>query len=548
MLSFSSSSTSATMTTDPLPTMDIDKKGGQPENIDARALSVDTPSKGVNMMGLPTDADKSKTSIAQGSMDLDPRIQQLQHTDKISPKHLKHVLITGAGFFADSYDLFVINLVLVLMKDVYGQTAGEKSMVSCTAIWGAVVGQFGFGLLADIIGRKMIFMTTTACMIIGCIGSACCFQNDTFSIYQQMAVWRFILGVGCGGEYPLAASITSESVSPKLNGPMLASVFSMQSFGQITGCLVVIILLACNVSEEVTWRIALAFGAVPGLAVFWFRKSMHETAHFEDAKRRRTSYWATARIAFKAFWWPFIGTAMCWFLLDIFFYGNALFSGAITQAMGLSKSPMDTSLRSLYIALFALPGYILAIFALNPLGRWNLQLSGFIITGSLYYILAGAYTPLQEHGGALIFVYGMAFFFKNFGPNVTTYVIPGEYYPTEVKSTLHGFSAAAGKVGAAIAAMTFPGAVDTIGIPAVMYICASLAMLGGIFTVIFVPKYGVDTLRQQQAERMKLFYAESIKMKADSGMADEAGSSSDDSDNETNNNILAQSQDAATTI
>jgi MFS family permease len=60
-----------------------------------------------------------------------------------------------------------------------------------------------FGFLADIFGRKWMFLTTTALMIVGSIGSACTFQNDTFSIYQQMAVWRFFLGVGCGGEYPL---------------------------------------------------------------------------------------------------------------------------------------------------------------------------------------------------------------------------------------------------------------------------------------------------------------------------------------------------------
>lgn len=63
----------------------------------------------------------------------------------------------------------------------------------------------------------------------------------------------------------------------------------------------------CNVSEEVTWRIALAFGAVPGLVVFGFRKNMQETAHFEDSKRRRVSYWVNARIAFKVFISIFMG-------------------------------------------------------------------------------------------------------------------------------------------------------------------------------------------------------------------------------------------------
>ena len=84
---------------------------------------------------------------------------------------------------------------------------------------------------------------------------------------------------------------------------MLGSVFSMQSFGQITGCLVVIILLACGVSEEVTWRIALAFGAIPGLIVFGFRASMQETILYKDVKEKRTSrdlsYPQAARLAMK---------------------------------------------------------------------------------------------------------------------------------------------------------------------------------------------------------------------------------------------------------
>lgn len=96
------------------------------------------------------------TEDSPSESDLDPRIQKLLHSDKMTAEHVKHVLITGAGFFADSYDLFVVNLVLVLMKDCYGQTSSDKSMVASTAIWGAVVGQLFFGLLADVIGRRVV--------------------------------------------------------------------------------------------------------------------------------------------------------------------------------------------------------------------------------------------------------------------------------------------------------------------------------------------------------------------------------------------------------
>lgn len=88
---------------------------------------------------------------------------------------------------------------------------------------------------------------------------------------------------------------------------------------------------------------------------------------------------------------------------------------------------------------------------------------GFFVVAVLYFVLAGAYAPLQSVPWLLITVYGLTYFFKNFGPNATTYVIPGEYYPTEVKATLHGASAAAGKIGAGIAAETFPHAVQEIG-------------------------------------------------------------------------------------
>lgn len=172
--------------------------------------------------------------------------------------------------------------------------------------------------------------------------------------------------------------------------------------------------------------------------------------------------------------------------------------------MGLSKSAFDTALRSLYICLFALPGYLLSIFAVNPLGRWNIQLGGFIVVTILYFSMAIWYTELTHQSTALIIVYGMCYFFKNFGPNATTYIIPGEYYPSEVKGTLHGASAAAGKVGAGIAANAFPYIVSAWGVANMMYFCGSLALAGAIVTLIFVPRYHWTKLREQQAERMAL--------------------------------------------
>jgi PHS family inorganic phosphate transporter-like MFS transporter len=64
---------------------------------------------------------------------------------------------------------------------------------------------------------------------------------------------------------------------------------------------------------------------------------------------------------------------------------------------------------------------------------------------------------------AFVFLYCLANFFQNFGPNTTTFVIPGEAFPTRYRSTGHGISAASGKLGAVISQVGFASLVNIGG-------------------------------------------------------------------------------------
>jgi PHS family inorganic phosphate transporter-like MFS transporter len=139
------------------------------------------------------------------------------------------VLITGAGFLADAYDLFVINVAVDMMgKNDYYQPLSKnmKATVKTTALAGAVVGQLLFGTIADLIGRRKVFIITCSLVISGALLSATAQNSETFGIYSQLALWRFVLGVGVGGEYPLSAAITSESASNDSKTKNLAMVRS----------------------------------------------------------------------------------------------------------------------------------------------------------------------------------------------------------------------------------------------------------------------------------------------------------------------------------
>jgi MFS family permease len=120
-------------------------------------------------------------------------------------------------------------------------------------------------------------------VIIGAILSATA-VNNSFGIYTQLCIYRFILGVGVGGEYPLSASITSESSSDTQQARNLAMVFSMQGFGTLLCSLVLVCVTNIGDDYNMQWRVALGLGALPMICAFYFRWKMHETSWKQEAQ------------------------------------------------------------------------------------------------------------------------------------------------------------------------------------------------------------------------------------------------------------------------
>jgi MFS transporter, PHS family, inorganic phosphate transporter len=81
-------------------------------------------------------------------------------------------------------------------------------------------------------------------------------------------------------------------------------------------------------------------------------------------------------------------------------------------------------------------------------------------------------------------VYGISYFFTEFGPNVTTFVVPGEVFPVSVRATGHGISAGIGKFGAFIGVFLFPVLQSTLGLRGTLLLTAGVAVLGGLLTLV----------------------------------------------------------------
>ncbi|KXN91277.1 Inorganic phosphate transporter PHO84 [Leucoagaricus sp. SymC.cos] len=491
---------------------------------------------------------------------------------RFSRFHARICIVAGVGFFTDAYDIFAINIASVMLGYVYGASGRLNSNqdlgIKVAAPIGTLGGQLFFGWLADIVGRKRMYGVELLTMIIATFAQALSGQAPSVNIIGALVIWRFIMGVGIGGDYPLSAVISSEFASVKTRGRMMTAVFASQGWGNFTAALVAFIItvaykrsiLEAPMTDDVAnidpmWRLLLGLGCVPGVIALYFRLTIPETPRFTmdierniqqassdikaviagncgvrdvdvaimraDAPRatwgdfaRYFSQWENFKILF--------GTAYSWFALDIAFYGLGLNSSIILEAIGFAKVGSGT--EGLYdnlsnickgnlilSAAGLIPGYWVSFLFIDSWGRRPIQLMGFICLTVLFIIMGFSYDKLNATDPsrkAFVFLYCLANFFQNFGPNSTTFIIPGEAFPTRYRSTGHGISAASGKLGAIIAQVGFARLKDIGGTNSfVKHILQIFAffMLTGVFSTLLLPETKGKSLEELSNEHQEGF-------------------------------------------
>ena len=253
---------------------------------------------------------------------------------------------------------------------------------------------------------------------------------------------------------------------------------------------------ACQIAGDRAWRIIVGFGAVPAVFALYYRITIPETPRYTfdiaydiekadaDIKAYRNNQkegivdpisqqktknhmgtklsvppasWHDA-LAYFSQWKNFkiiFATCSSWFFLDLAFYGLTLNNTTVLSAIGYSTGTtiyhtlLHNAIGNLVlICAGSIPGYWLSVATVDTFGRKFIQIMGFFVVTVIFCVIGFAYHSLSK--GSLLTLYILAQFFFNFGPNSTTFIIPGECFPTRYRSTGHGLSAAWGKIGAII--------------------------------------------------------------------------------------------------
>jgi MFS transporter, PHS family, inorganic phosphate transporter len=421
----------------------------------------------------------------------------------LSRFHLRAVVASGMGFFTDAYDLFVIGIASALIDKDWDLSSGKLAVLNSTMLAAACLGALVFGRYADVVGRKRVYWLVAVLMIAGALGSA---LSGSFWV---LIGFRFLLGLGVGGDYPVSAVMVSEYANRKDRGKLVGMVFGTQALGLIIGPLIALALLGSGASNDVTWRVLLALGAVPAAAVIYLRCRMPESPRYRAQVQGRAAHAASRipglngglvhgdssgdmqpELGLRAFltsrrWLiTLAGTAGCWFLLDYAYYGNTISTPQILSLITPHASTMTKI--SLQLAIFvvaAVPGYILAIARLDRIGHRRLQLVGFAMMALCFAVIA-AVPGMTTMVAPFLLVYGLSYFFTEFGPNMTTFVLPSELYPVSMRTTGHGISASIGKLGAFIGVFLFPVLQTSLGLRGTLLLTAGVAVSGFALTLV----------------------------------------------------------------
>src|SRR6266700_1498973 len=438
----------------------------------------------------------------------------------LSRFHLRAVLVSGMGFFTDAYDLFIIGIASTLIAREWHLSSGRLALLNSTMLAAACLGAFVFGRFADTLGRKRVYWVVAAIMIVAAVGSA---LSPSFWV---LVTFRFVLGFGVGGDYPVSAVLMSEYANRKDRGKLVGLVFGTQALGLIVGPLIALALLGAGAGNDVAWRVMLGLGAVPAAAVIYLRRKMPESPRYQVQVQGKAALAASQisdftggqvsvngtgqaaaghRMGLREFLTNrrylilLTGTAGTWFLLDYAYYGNTISTPQILSLISPTASTMTKI--ALQLAIFvvaAVPGYLLAIARLDKFGHRRLQLLGFAMMAACFAIIA-AVPGMTTMVVPFLLVFGVSYFFTEFGPNMTTFVMPSELYPVTMRATGHGISAGIGKLGAFIGVFLFPVLQGTLGLRGTLLLTAGISALGALLTLV-LPEPAGRTLEEISAE------------------------------------------------
>src|SRR5258707_7998568 len=357
---------------------------------------------------------------------------------KITPAERKSLLAGGLGWMLDAMDVMLYSLVLAYLIREFSMDTRTAGFLNSLTLVASAIGGLLFGVVADRIGRTRSLMVS---ILVYSLASAACAFSHTVT---QLALFRFVLGLGMGGEWTAAAALIAETWRPEHRGKALGLMQSAYAIGEAIAALVVRLVL-----PNFGWRAVFLVGVLPALLVFWIQSSVPEPALWSERREIGTQRPPLRRLlSGKVLRTGLLATTMntCGLFgyLGLFTWIPAYLSLPPAQG-GRGLSLVKTTTFFLVLCAGKFLGYAAFGFLADAFGRRKPYFTYLLIAALLVPIYGMTSSPtLLLLLGPLVAFFGTGFF--------SGYAaIASEIFPGEIRAAAMGFSYNVGRGVSAVA-------------------------------------------------------------------------------------------------
>ncbi|WP_191271680.1 MFS transporter [Neobacillus kokaensis] len=330
----------------------------------------------------------------------------------------------------DAMDVGILSFIIAALHVEWNLTPGQMGWIGSVNSIGMAVGALVFGLMADKIGRKNVFMIT---LLLFSLASGASAFTSSLAIFL---ILRFIIGAGLGGELPVASTLVSESVPVEKRGSTVVLLESFWAVGWLIAALI-----SYFVIPAYGWQTALIISALPALYVLYLRVGLPDSPQFTAVQKKEkvsvvenlTKIWAKDYARQTTMLW------IVWFCVVFSYYGMFLWLPSVMVMKGFSL--IKSFEYVLIMTLAQLPGYFTAAWCIERFGR------KFVLVVYLIGTAVSAYFFGTADSTVLLLTSGILLSFFNLGAWGGLYAYTPEQYPTIIRGTGSGMAAAVGRIG-----------------------------------------------------------------------------------------------------
>lgn len=384
--------------------------------------------------------------------------------------------VAGVGWMFDAMDVGILSFVIAALAVDWGLTSSQMGWIGSVNSIGMAVGALVFGVFADKVGRKQIFMWT---LILFSVASGLSAFTTTLTLFL---ILRFFVGMGLGGELPVASTLVSESVKAEERGRVVVLLESFWAGGWLIAAVISYFVIPAEFWPIEGWRVALLLTALPAFYAVYIRMKLPDspqfTAKVESKKRsimqNMTDVWSKKYARSTLMLW------VLWFAVVFSYYGMFLWLPSVMVGKGFSL--ISSFKYVLIMTLAQLPGYFTAAWFIEKLGR------KFVLVTYLIGTAASAFVFGNADSVTVLLVSGMFLSFFNLGAWGALYAYTPEQYPAIIRGTGAGMAAAVGRIGGVFGPLLV-GSLLTKGYDiGYIFTIFCIAILIGAASVLFLGK------------------------------------------------------------